>query len=330
MDAGRLPSGGDMKTPAEGSGPTRVTPNSRFTHLRLALLCLLMVGVTGCATPLRSKISYIAVMGAYAPELAANRSILVGSNAPLHTTVVNGVRFEHYRVDGRNLLLFPSGVSMVNAAMTTQLALDRFDISHVLFAGIAGGINPSNHIGDVVIPARWHHHSEAVYANPKPDGTGYVLPEYFKPPFENFGFMFPDVVSTVRDGMAKPADQPFFPADPALLAAAERAIASLPPLIWSTNTARVSVGGNGIAGPVFMDNREYRRWAYRVWQAECLDMESTAIAQVCWANQKPFLIVRGLSDLAGGQEGLNAADFTEVPISRHAALVLKQILRQLP
>jgi adenosylhomocysteine nucleosidase len=59
-------------------------------------------------------------------------------------------------------------------------------------------------------------------------------------------------------------------------------------------------------------------------------MESTAIAQTCWANQKPFLIIRGLSDLAGGQEGLNAADFTEVPISRHAALVLQAVLREMP
>jgi adenosylhomocysteine nucleosidase len=297
----------------------------------LPVLVLASAGlVSGCATLKKPATSYIAVMGAYAPELAANRSVLTGTNPPLHTTVINGVRFEHHRVDGHDLLLFPSGVSMVNAAMTTQLALDHFNISHVLFAGVAGGINPSNHIGDVVIPDRWYHHSEAVYANPKPDGSGYVLPQYFKPPYENFGFIFPDNVSVIRSGMDKSVDQPSFPADPGLLAVASRAIATLPPLVWSTNTAHVKVGGSGIAGPVFMDNREYRRWAYRVWKAECLDMESTAIAQTCWANQKPFLIIRGLSDLAGGQEGLNAADFTEVPISRHAALVLQAVLRELP
>lgn len=295
----------------------------------LALLALATL-IAGCATSHSRPRSYIAVMGAYGPELVANRSALVGTNPPVTTHLINGIAFDHFQLDGRDLLFFPSGVSMVNAAMNTQLALSRFPISHVLFAGIAGGISPNNHIGDVVIPERWFHHSEAVYANPKPDGSGYLLPSYFKPPYENFGFIFPDNVSVIRQGMPKPVDQPFFPADPALLDAARRALAKLPPIQWSTNTAQIKVGGNGIAGPVFMDNREYRLWAHRVWKAECLDMESTAIAQVCWANQVPFLIIRSLSDLAGGQEGINAADFTEVPISRHAASVLRAVIDELP
>jgi adenosylhomocysteine nucleosidase len=290
--------------------------------------------VTGCSAPKQSATPtgkpLIAVMGAYSTEMKANREALLGTNAPVSETVINGVPFTRFKLAGHDVLLFPSGVSMVNAAMTTQLALNKFPITHVMFAGIAGGINPSNHIGDVVIPEKWFHHSEAVYANPKPDGSGYVLPEYFKPPYENFGFMFPDNVSVVRDGMDKPADQPFFAADPKLLTIARSALAQMPPLVWGTNTARVSVGGSGIAGPVFMDNREYRKFAYRVWKAECLDMESTAIAQVCWANKIPFLIVRSLSDLAGGQEGVNAADTTEVPISKHAAIVLREIIKAMP
>ena len=76
-----------------------------------------------------------------------------------------------------------------------------------------------------------------------------------------------------------------------------------------------------------MDNRDYRKWAFRVWNADCLDMESTAIGQVCWANRKPFLIVRSLSDLAGGQDGVNAADTTGGPVSRHASLVLREVIR---
>ncbi len=296
---------------------------------RVGLLGLLIaLLVAGCASPRPAK-PLIAVMGAYSTEMKAHREVLLGTNTPHTDTVINGVTFTRFKLASHDVLLFPSGVSMVNAAMTTQLALDRFPITHVLFAGIAGGINPSNHIGDVVIPEKWFHHSEAVYANPKPDGAGYLLPEYFKPPYENFGFMFPDNVSAIRAGMEKPEDQPSFPADPQLLAVAREALAKMPPLIWSTNTARVSVGGHGIAGPVFMDNREYRKWTYRVWRAECLDMESTAIAQVCWANKVPFLIVRSLSDLAGGQEGVNAADTTEVPISRHASLVLREIIRHL-
>lgn len=278
----------------------------------------------------RTPGGFLAVLSAYSVETAANEAALLAGGELVAVTNLNGVTFKHVRFAGHDLLLFPSGVSMVNAAMTTQLALERFPVRAVFFAGIAGGINPAHHIGDVVIPEKWFHHSEAVYANPKPDGSGWLLPQYFRPTYTNFGFIFPDHVWAVRDGMTTPAKQPSFAADPALLDAARRAVPAVPLLVSRGRTNTVTVGGNGIAGPVFMDNREYRKWAFQVWQADCLDMESTAIAQVCWANRKPFLIVRSLSDLAGGQEGVNDADATEVPVSRHAALVLAEILREIP
>lgn len=306
----------------------------RFLEFLAVSLAAVALG-SGCATRERAGVrppseGYLAVMSAYAPEVAALEETLIGTGKPVSVTTVNGVTFKHVRYAGQDLLLFASGVSMVNAAMTTQLALDRFPIRGVLFAGIAGGIDPAHHIGDVVIPERWSHHSEAVYVNPKPDGTGWVLPGFFKPPYENFGFMFPDDVWALRDGMEKPEKQAWFAADPVYLEAARRAVSQVPPLVVRDRTATVSVGGTGISGPVFMDNREYRKWAFKVWNAACLDMESTAVAQVCWANQKPCLIVRALSDLAGGQEGVNDADMTEVPVSKHAAVVLREVIRAFP
>ena len=48
------------------------------------------------------------------------------------------------------MVLFLSGVSMVNAAMNSQLALERFDVTGIVFSGIACGVDPSLRIGDVV------------------------------------------------------------------------------------------------------------------------------------------------------------------------------------
>lgn len=301
-------------------------------HLLLLLVCL-GIGCkssTGIPGQTRRPGPFIAVMAAYPPEIEANESVLIERGTLVSTWRIDGIPFRHVRFEGHDLLLFPSGVSMVNAAMNTQKALDRFQISRVFFAGIAGGINPARHIGDVVIPERWYHHSEAAYLNPRPDGSGYVLPDYFKPKRENFGFIFPDAVEVIREGMDKPESREAFEADPTLLAIAREALPSVPPLQLADRRAELTVGGQGISGPVFLDNRQYRQWAFRVWGADCLDMESTAIAQVCWANRVPFLIIRSLSDLAGGQEGINDADRTERPVSRHASVVLREILRRLP
>ena len=64
----------------------------------------------------------IAVMSAFEPEW---KTLLTQvSDAQEH--VLNGRRFVTGSMAGKDVVLFLSGVSMVNAAMTAQLALDRF------------------------------------------------------------------------------------------------------------------------------------------------------------------------------------------------------------
>ncbi len=193
----------------------------------------------------------------------------------------------------------------------------------------AGGIDPALEVGDVVIPEKWAYHSEAAYLNEDGKG-GYVRPDYFRASgLENFGMMFPDGVRAVREGEGKPANMMAFPVDGGLLEVARRVVAKLPPMKKAGRTVSVSVGGTGVSGPVFLDNAKYREWVFRVWRARCLDMESTAYAHVCWANKKPLLVIRGLSDLAGGQHGKNPIDANELSVSAIATKVLRAVLDEM-
>ncbi|MBW8718458.1 MAG: hypothetical protein JF629_22185, partial [Variovorax paradoxus] len=65
---------------------------------------------------------------------------------------VNGVEFTTGTLEGKPVVLFLSGISMTNATMNTQLVLDRFRVTHIVFSGIAGGVNPQLHVGDVTVP----------------------------------------------------------------------------------------------------------------------------------------------------------------------------------
>ena len=58
-------------------------------------------------------------------------------------------------------------------------------------------------------------------------------------------------------------------------------------------------------------------------------MESTALAHVAYANRKPILIVRGLSDLAGAQPGANPIDANEAAVSAITARMLRAIVDEL-
>lgn len=269
-----------------------------------------------------------AVCGAYPPEMAALKKEFAVASPAWARSVVKGVEFWRGSYGGKQLLVFRTGVSLVNAAYQLQIALDHFPITHVLFAGVAGGTDPDLHVGDVVIPERWAYHSEAAYLNEDGKG-GHLIPDYLKPKYENFGMIFPDDVAVVPPGGSEFVDMPSFPAAPGLLQAARKALPTLPAMRKAGRNVDVSVGGTGVAGPVFLDNAKYREWIFRVWKARCLDMESTALAHVAYVNETPILIIRGLSDLAGGQHGKNPIDENESQVSEIAAAVLKRVIEQL-
>ena len=58
-------------------------------------------------------------------------------------------------------------------------------------------------------------------------------------------------------------------------------------------------------------------------------MESAAVGQVCHINEVDWIIIRAISDLAGGQEGVNVEDIYDREVSRIGAEVLFAVLNEL-
>jgi adenosylhomocysteine nucleosidase len=295
-------------------------------------LILLILVLIGPATAAISKpvaqlddVPRIAVISAFEPEWIA----LGEAVADRHEWRVNGVRFIGGTIGGRPVLLFLSGVSMVNAAMTTQLALDRFNIRSIVFSGVAGGLDPGLDVGDVVVPERWGQYLESVFA--RADGNGFAPPEVRLPGarLANFGMIYPGPVGVRRDGAQAVERRFWFDADPGLLALARRVAANTTLLRCRQDLCfraqpKVVVGGQGISGPVFMDNKEFRTYAFAAFNAQVTDMETAAVAQVAYANQLPYIAFRSLSDLAGGDPGQNQAPaFYRISSDNAAAVVTR-------
>ena len=53
---------------------------------------------------------------------------------------------------GQEVVLVLSRVGKVSASITTLLLLERFGVTHIVFTGVAGAIDPSLRIGDVAAP----------------------------------------------------------------------------------------------------------------------------------------------------------------------------------
>ncbi len=302
----------------------------RSTFL-LTLFTFLLLPLGLSAQPATAtKPPLIAILNAYPPEMEAMIKAFDLTGPGFTSEVVLGFRFYRGELEGRPVVVVETGMSPVNAAMALQLTLLKYPITHVLFAGVAGGTDPALEVGDVVIPERWAYHDEAAYFNEDGKG-GYHQAAYFKKKYPNFGMIHPDDVVATRASQPGFKRTPTFPADSALLAAARRALEKLGPIKGEVTgrTLRVEVGGTGVTGSVFLDNAAYREHLFKVWQARCTDMETVAYAHVCYTNEVPFLAIRALSDLAGGQQGANVIDDHEHTSSVNAVRVLRAVLKEL-
>lgn len=293
----------------------------QFFHLALVLGVLSALSVVSAqkleATP------RLAIISAFAPELGA----LLADTEVEETHVLNGRTFTLGKLAGHDVVLFLSGISMVNATMTTQLALDTFEVTGIVFSGIAGGVNPELAVGDVTVPARWGQYQEQFFARATLSGWDYG---WHDTPFGNYGMMVPQNVEvTTAAGEPDGVERRFwFPVDEAMLAVARRAAENVeltrctPQGVCLGAEPRVVVGGNGVSGSTFVDNARYRAWVWDTFEAQALDMETAAVAHVAYVHKVPYLAFRSLSDLAGGGPGENEVNtFLELAAANSAALV---------
>ena len=300
---------------------------NRVMRTIVSLLALISAFVTSslAAADRLDPTPRIVVMSAFEPEWKALKTGLAESTS--HS--VNGVEFVTGTLAGRPVVLFLSGISMVNAAMTTQLALDRFDVTGIVFSGIAGGVDPALHIGDVVVAARWGQYLEAAFGR-EVDGKFQPPPWWKIPPFPNYGMIFPGNVD-VRSAKGGAEKRFWFDADAGMLAAAgklgnvelKRCTAQQACL---KQAPQLVVGGNGVSGAAFVDNARFREYVFATFKAQVLDMESAAVAMVAYANAVPFIAFRSLSDLAGGGEEPNQLRTFFQLASDNSAVVVQRFL----
>lgn len=234
------------------------------------------------------------------------------------------------KIGDRNYVLGLSGVSMTNAAMMPQAWFGKFQISEMVFSGIAGGVNPDINIGDVVVPARWAQYQEFHFCREVAGEFG------CQSDLPNYGMMFPRSgvsVCTVSGPVDQCERKRWFEADKKMLQAAKKAArkTELAQCGLDRDGAEVcldqqpiiKVGGNGVAGPTFVDNADFREYTWEAFQADTLDMESSAWAHVAYANNIPFIIFRSASDLAGGGPGENQiGTFFRIAADNSAAVLL--------
>lgn len=202
-------------------------------------------------------------------------------------SVIAGITFREGTWHGKQVVICKCGVGKVNAAVCTQLLIDRFGVTEIIFTGVAGALHPELSIGDIVISSHCMQHDMDV--TPLGFAKGVI-------PFA------PDSV---------------FSADPRLQELAFRAAEELYP-------GHIRIG-KVLSGDQFVADREKVRELHQDMQGDCVEMEGSAVAQVCHLNQIPFVILRSMSDKADGSAHVNFPEFTKHASERSAAIVERML-----
>ena len=90
--------------------------------------------------------------------------VVLKQNMQIDTTeTILGREVCNGKIRGVDIVLAESGIGLTNASMTTQKLIDRFHPKGIIFSGIAGGIDSTVQIGDIVVCSCWVTHDYAYY-----------------------------------------------------------------------------------------------------------------------------------------------------------------------
>ena len=181
------------------------------------------------------------------------------------------LKFEKGKIGNINCILVESGIGKVNAARTTQVLVNKYNVDKLINVGAAGAINNSLNIGDIVIADHvvQHDFDLTAFGHKK----GYI---------SNIG----DVINC----------------DKAL-------IESFRNMLDNTQNKNYNLKMGVVAsGDIFCTDEKMKNKINTKFNADVVDMECASIAQVAYLDKIPFISVRCISDIPNGD---NASTFDE-------------------
>lgn len=195
-----------------------------------------------------------------------------------------GRRFYQGIANGREIVLVQAGIGKVNAAITTTLLLELFDINYVINTGCAGGLLPAKQCDLIISDGCTYHDAQC------------------------FDYKYGQI-----------PDMPHIYYSSTVLNEKARYVAER--LHLSYRAGIIATGDTFVT-----DDSLLTEVSKVVDGIIACDMEATSIAQVCYSFQKPFIILRMISDVVNSDDQLlSYMEIVEEVCSNAAKFVLEMI-----
>ena len=201
------------------------------------------------------------------------------------TTVIAGMEFCEGTLNGKNVVIVKCGMGKVNAGICANTLINNFGCTKIINTGVAGSLDNEIDIGDIVVSVDAVQHDFTV---------------------EAIGFAKGEIPYT---GLYA------FPADKSLRSAAVEAVRKTSPDIHVFE-------GRVCSGDQFISTKEQKETITSNFGGMCCEMEGAAIAQVCYLNNTPFVVIRAISDKTDGTQSVEFETFEKEAAANFAKAVL--------
>ena len=196
-------------------------------------------------------------------------------------------QFYEGNIGKKEVVVSLCGVGKVNAARMTQIMIDKYSPEFIINSGVAGGISDKVKIGDIVIGQRLVQHDFDLTAFGREKGE-------------------------ISNRVGK-----FINSNDDLVVKA---------YITLTNDKELNgVIGTIASGDIFVTAPDMSKKINSKFEADCCEMEGAAIAQVCFLDNVPFIVVRSISDAPNDNNKVDYESFVGIA-SQKVARFVKEFL----
>jgi adenosylhomocysteine/aminodeoxyfutalosine nucleosidase len=193
--------------------------------------------------------------------------------------------FYEAQINNISLVIAYSKIGKVFSSLTAASMIQKFGCTHLLFSGVAGGINPKLGIGDLIVANKLCQHDVDITAFGHPFG---FIPEssiYI----ETDNILKNLIVSVCKDLQIKVLE------------------------------------GIIATGDQFVANNTKKEFIANTFNADALEMEGSSVAVVCKALQVPFVVLRSISDSANGEANVDFDTFLNTAAENSAKIIINTI-----
>ena len=177
--------------------------------------------------------------------------------------------FYEGKINDIDCVLVESGIGKVNAARTTQILIDNIKVDYIFNIGVAGGIDSSLKVGDIVLGYKLVQHDFDITA------------------FNHAKGFIPGVGESIST-------------DEYLLQVSSK--------VFEEENIIHKIGTIA-SGDIFCTESWMSEKINKKFNALCVEMEGASIAQVCFLSHIPFLVIRSISDVPNNDNVITYEEF---------------------